>query len=325
MAAALHATDRFFRARTRDVPRGGRFEYWRAQHAMIELEAFDRDTARDFDGERLACTSAEGITFGFTRSASVIARFGTRGADTMLLGRMLKGGTEVRFGSHEPAALSDRSFSLLDHRRPYSVVSREAHAHLYMLFPRQMILETLGEDPLSGCEGSRSLGASPLLELLWSHMQKLAEAGEMLNAHETASAMKAAADLALTGLARHTRNGARDIHGRAEEALIASAERVIRLRCTDSELTASGVAASIGVSRAHLYRAFAARGLAVGDVIREARLDEARRLLSLPHGRGIGEIAHQAGYSDAAAFSRAFRRRFGLSPRDWTVAMRNRA
>jgi AraC-like DNA-binding protein len=137
--------------------------------------------------------------------------------------------------------------------------------------------------------------------------------------------MKAAADLALTGLAQMGRNGARDVQGRAEEALVASAERIIRLRCSDSALTADAVAASVGVSRAHLYRAFAARGLAIGDVIREARLGEARRLLSAPHHRVIGEIAHQAGYEDAAAFSRAFRRRFGLSPRDWVAALRERA
>jgi AraC-like DNA-binding protein len=325
MAAALRATDRFYRARTRDVPRGERFDHWRALHPMIGLDPFDRDTAKDFDGERLDCTSAEGITFGFTRSASVIAHFGTKGSDTLLLGRVVKGESEVQVGSQAPSTLSDEGFSLLDHRRAYSIVSPETHAHLYLILPRRMVVNAIGEDPLSGHAGSRTLARSPLLELLWSHMQKLAEVGESLNTQGTAVAMKAAADLALTGLAQMGRNGARDVQGRAEEALVASAERIIRLRCSDSALTADAVAASVGVSRAHLYRAFAARGLAIGDVIREARLGEARRLLSAPHHRVIGEIAHQAGYEDAAAFSRAFRRRFGLSPRDWVAALRERA
>jgi AraC-like DNA-binding protein len=40
----------------------------------------------------------------------------------------------------------------------------------------------------------------------------------------------------------------------------------------------------------------------------------------LANHRSIGEIAHLAGYGDAAAFSRAFRRRFGAPPREWQVA-----
>lgn len=34
-------------------------------------------------------------------------------------------------------------------------------------------------------------------------------------------------------------------------------------------------------------------------------------------GRPVGEIAYGRGFSDAAHFSRAFRERFGCSPREW--------
>ena len=74
----------------------------------------------------------------------------------------------------------------------------------------------------------------------------------------------------------------------------------------------------VGCSRATLYRVFAASDRSVASLIWAARLERARWLLPLPasHNAPIAELAYRCGFVDPASFSRMFRRRFGLSPRE---------
>jgi AraC-like DNA-binding protein len=75
------------------------------------------------------------------------------------------------------------------------------------------------------------------------------------------------------------------------------------------------LARDAGVSARTLQRQFVAvHGVAVFDYVRLRRLDRARRLLER-EGITVAQAAHEAGYSSAANFATAFRRRFGLSPR----------
>src|SRR3546814_4060534 len=83
-----------------------------------------------------------------------------------------------------------------------------------------------------------------------------------------------------------------------------------------SDLTADAIARAIGCSRASLYRLFEQRGLAVAEHVRAVRLNHSRTLLRDPR-LGIGDIALRCGYDDLSAFGKAFRRRFGMTPRDW--------
>lgn len=57
-----------------------------------------------------------------------------------------------------------------------------------------------------------------------------------------------------------------------------------------------------------------ATGMTPAECIRRRRLDAAYTMIS--HGAGITESCHECGFSDYSAFYRAFRRTFGVSPRD---------
>jgi AraC-like DNA-binding protein len=74
------------------------------------------------------------------------------------------------------------------------------------------------------------------------------------------------------------------------------------------------VASRLRLSRRSLQRALAGRGLRFAGLRQAERLDLACVLLG-HHAQPIGEIAARLGYAETAAFSRAFRRRFGVSPR----------
>lgn len=76
------------------------------------------------------------------------------------------------------------------------------------------------------------------------------------------------------------------------------------------------IAREAGMSSSLLHKQFrAAYGMTVFEFIRNSRLEEARRLL-VQDGVSVTEAAYRAGYTSAANFATAFKRRFGLSPKN---------
>jgi AraC-like DNA-binding protein len=86
----------------------------------------------------------------------------------------------------------------------------------------------------------------------------------------------------------------------------------------DPALTPARVAAEQGVSLRLLQRHFAAEGSSLAEHIAEQRLLRCREALRDPAQaqRSITEIALSWGWSDPSHFSTAFRRRFGMAPRE---------
>ncbi|MCX5465362.1 MULTISPECIES: AraC-like ligand-binding domain-containing protein [Alcaligenes] len=86
----------------------------------------------------------------------------------------------------------------------------------------------------------------------------------------------------------------------------------------DTGLNAQSLALQFRISRRYLYKLFELSGQAPADYIMAARLERACQLLvDGKPGRQISELAWQMGFSDAAVFSHAFRRRYGVSPSEW--------
>ncbi|WP_435103595.1 helix-turn-helix transcriptional regulator [Arhodomonas sp. AD133] len=102
------------------------------------------------------------------------------------------------------------------------------------------------------------------------------------------------------------------------QSLFDHARAFIERHYGDHHLTAADVARGIGCSRAALYRMFARRGQTVGQCIRDARLDRARWLLENAAPEvPIGVIADRCGFDDLSSFGKSFRRRYGVSPREY--------
>ena len=82
----------------------------------------------------------------------------------------------------------------------------------------------------------------------------------------------------------------------------------------------AGLAKAVGTNASRLNKAFRhCAGATVFDYLREARMEQARRLLRETE-LAIQVIASDLGYGNPANFATAFRARFGLSPRDYRKA-----
>jgi acetamidase/formamidase/AraC-like DNA-binding protein len=95
--------------------------------------------------------------------------------------------------------------------------------------------------------------------------------------------------------------------------------QTIERKLEDPDLTPARVAEAEGISERYLQRLFEGSGSSFTHYLRERRLQRTSAELSNPAEahHSISEIAYRNGFSDSAHFSRAFRHRFGLSPREF--------
>lgn len=98
-------------------------------------------------------------------------------------------------------------------------------------------------------------------------------------------------------------------------------QRVLRFvdkNLADPALRASLVAERLRISPRYLHALFEESGRSIGTRILAARLERCHATLRDARSahRSIAEIALEAGFSDVSYFTRAFRRRFGMTPRD---------
>lgn len=104
----------------------------------------------------------------------------------------------------------------------------------------------------------------------------------------------------------------------AENAYFMTAKEFIQSHAHLPHLSVKNVADEVGISERHLSRIFASQDSSVGRYISDVRLEFAYKLLI---GEGssemsIGEIAQRAGFVHSSHFSRAFKGKYGMSPRE---------
>ncbi|MEU6145586.1 AraC family transcriptional regulator [Streptomyces sp. NPDC047081] len=98
-------------------------------------------------------------------------------------------------------------------------------------------------------------------------------------------------------------------------AQLAAAQEFVRQHLGDPMLSAARIAAGLGVSERQVSRIFSAHGGVAGWVT-DVRLDRALALLSEPGHRSVGQVVRECGFGSHSYFTRVFRQRFGVSPRD---------
>lgn len=98
--------------------------------------------------------------------------------------------------------------------------------------------------------------------------------------------------------------------------LLEDAGTQIRLALSEGEPVLELIAERLELTAAGLQRRLREAGLSFSQVVENTRRDLALHYLR-QRQRPISELAPLLGYSETSAFSRAFRRWFGVSPRQW--------
>lgn len=107
-----------------------------------------------------------------------------------------------------------------------------------------------------------------------------------------------------------------EAQGAIDTVIMARAHKLIATRLADWSLTPEKICKELGISRSRLYRIFEPVG-GVSNYIRRQRLLKTRDALSdSADGSPISSIAEKWGFIEPSAYSRTFRKEFGMSPQD---------
>lgn len=97
---------------------------------------------------------------------------------------------------------------------------------------------------------------------------------------------------------------------------VRSAIRFIR-DCYYSPLTVGDIADHIGINRSYLYTLFIDEmGMSPSDYLTSFRLTRASEMLKIT-SFSVEQIAQSCGYQDSVVFSKAFKKKYGVSPRQY--------
>jgi AraC-like DNA-binding protein len=156
-------------------------------------------------------------------------------------------------------------------------------------------------------------------QLLGSHVEQLALQLPRMTEAElpgAAEATRAMIGACLSGAAGPLHAASQAI----EQTRLARIKAIIRRNIASPSLGPRRLCQLGEVSRSQLYRMFAPLG-GVARHIQAERLRQAERAIADPEDRrDIARIAEGLGFYDASSFSRAFRREFGITPRDQRAA-----
>jgi len=207
-------------------------------------------------------------------------------------------------------------FCLIDQEAPFEMeVSDPVSRVMFLQMPRHAVV---GRH--AGIERGTAIAFSayePGTALLRNLLLNILEVGPSLFVEQRAAAL--AAVIQLIGIP-NLRDPARDL-GPAEHHLY-STLAFIDAELSDPTLNAERVASSQGLSRRRLDQILFERlGSSLSAQIWARRLNQAASDLRDPRfeRRTITEIAFAVGFEDAAHFARAFKKQFGVTPREWRL------
>ncbi|WP_345979187.1 AraC family transcriptional regulator [Sulfurimonas sp. HSL3-2] len=86
----------------------------------------------------------------------------------------------------------------------------------------------------------------------------------------------------------------------------------------DSDINLDTISSDFQISKFHLHRIFKQEfGFNIYETIKSIRLQKASNLLLTNKNSSVSDISASCGYSSQTSFTRAFKGRFGMSPKEW--------
>jgi len=286
--------------------------------APIEVELFDADSfaARwvshgigqlrllhlHAPAQRVTHTGAEGTSM--------------RAAPSIQLVYNVRGDSKTRMGGKR-FTLAAGQFVLLDNTRYYQMEMATEHEVIDLMMP-QAWLERYLPDPqgfLARPVDTRQGWGAPLGALLDTII-----AGGLDDAPLPRPLIAEQLGSLLALAMGPGRNGAEgEDMPRHRGQLASRILRRIERDYGDPDLSSEAVAKQVGISKRYLQTLLAASGTSFVAELNATRLERASEMLADPRAGGlaVAEVALRTGFLDPAYFTRLFRKRFGITPREW--------
>lgn len=316
-AVATPTPVRWVHHSTQEVTRADRFDFCRTLIAGSRLES-PLGTSGDYFGDFKCAVTLGGVDFVAIDADPCFCRFGAGGDDTsVVIGGLNAGYMHIRHGKDQTFALQAGVAPVVfDTGRPMTTrTSRTGMS--YLRFSRAAIVDAVGGDAVPHGMAVRPLPPTLLTAQLEACVRGLRSGS--CDGVAAAAALRTARALVLVALAG-TRSAGHHWSEALDDALFDAAIHQLAHHIANPRVTVEKIAATLGCSRAQLYRVFAVRGLSVEKRLRGLRMQHAAELLGRYPCLAFDRVAERCGYGESVAFRKAFRRQFGMTPRDWRAA-----
>lgn len=291
------------------------FEFWR-HTALAQVDAFCTEEVADFGAGRLFAPTTHGVLM-HTRSSGVQVERQARqvradGVDDVCLSLLVAGRAYHEQGGRG-GIVEAGGIGITGLGTPFVTGLPGPYEEIRLNVPRAAFVAQVGNP--KNLIGWTMTGGTPLCDLLTGYMRAFAGSIDRMSEVEAAHGFGAVLHL-LRGVVDP--DVAFDEGEMSTVGLRSLAGAYIERRLHDPTLSPEEIRRTLKVSRTRLYEAFAADG-GIAAAVRDARLDRARRRLAARDrsGHTITAVMLSCGYLDGSAFSRAFKSRFGLAPRDF--------
>lgn len=307
---------------TREVPPGQRLAAWRraASDRLVELD-FRILNEDEFTGSilhrdlvMLSLTQVLAAAHSAKRIMRSRRQITKAAGDFFLICVQIEGICRLYQDGRE-AILNPGEFVLSDSTRPYELVMDEDYQLITLRVPRRALTSRL-----EGCERLSAIAVptinGPARMLLQMAQTACGEAGFW-----RPGVALDVADSLLSILA----GGLRGLHdteissSRSGNRQVTRVKAYVLARLNDPELSVARIADALKLSPSYLHKVFQNEATTLDRWIWARRLLACEKALNdqSAANQSITEIAFSRGFSDAAHFSRSFRQKFGISPREY--------
>jgi AraC family transcriptional regulator, positive regulator of tynA and feaB len=304
---------------TRGLPVGRKVPFWNqiSSETFAEMEVVPTDRSR-FDGQLyrqpigpLALADAHSSSAVLHHTEAHVAR-ATEHSYTLVA--PIIGDFRVAIGRQPEFDLRVGEFCLLDQARAYRLLFDRAVRTFAIVLPHRFLSEFVPDpERLVGIRMQPLDCMSRMLSSLLHNLSREMDAGGT-------SALGAGFAQSLAGFIA----SAYSRHVEVEEtSVMATRLRAIKQfidrQLHDSDLRPADIAAHFGISARYLRLIFESDRETLSIYLLRRRLEECARLLRDPawHCRTITEIAFRVGFNNATHFGCAFKKQYGVTPRDY--------
>jgi AraC-like DNA-binding protein len=252
----------------------------------------------------------QGTAFIMTRSPALIAR----GADQLLIFLQCDGSLDTDFAGRR-GRIEAGDIAIFDYARPFHTATTD-YSNLIVHLARESVPAALLALEPHGLVFPRGGGAA---RLIGAAMKEFYAQADQLTVSEAEAAIEGIVALT-TACARARLAGDEADHMKSRRK---AALDYIDANLGNPQLTPDEIADAAHLSRASLYRLLAAEGGIRAELLKR-RLDAAVRLMLADEKdeHALKEIVKRCGFGGTSQFSRAFRARFGVPPRQYLALVR---
>lgn len=203
---------------------------------------------------------------------------------------------------------------MIDPSRPFSIETGEILTHSIYLEPDALRRLMPEAEALTATAIACNHGPAGLFGKFVEQLFSIADALDEDAADRLAEALPFVLSAALSSTARHQVTAPSKLQALHRQRILG----YVRENLRNNALDAAEIARAVNLSTRYVYELFAGDGQPLMKRIWSERLDRCRSDLTSPtmRSRSIGEVAYYWGFNDVAHFSRAFKQRFGMTPRE---------